>query len=157
MGISPIIHTQTILLDGNIYDKLANDAWARSLINHLSHGQAIRIIATPKVKDELEKSPFLGIPDWFPVDLEPEAVTVWGHARFGMTKLGDGEVYRKHRGASSKIEDAIIADSAHSLADVLVSEDRRCRGRLKKISKRCLAMTYKRFTTWLKQFEVASG
>jgi hypothetical protein len=47
-------------------------------------------------------------------------------------------VYSEHRGASNEIPDAIIADSAPALADILVSEDRRCRERSKKISTRFL-------------------
>jgi len=94
---------------------------------------------------------FQGIPGWFPVDLEPEAVTVLDHAHLDLTNLGPGEVFNKHRGVSSKASDAIIADSADSLADVLVSEDRRCRERLKKISNKCKAMIYKEFSTWLQQ------
>ena len=38
----------------------------------------MRVIATPKVIDELHASPFEGAPDWFPIDTEPEAVVPVG-------------------------------------------------------------------------------
>jgi hypothetical protein len=109
----------------------------------------VRVIATPIVRDELKASPFNGFPDWFPIVLEAENVTVLDYAYLGMTRLGEGEVYNGHRGESKKIPDAIIADSADGLADILVSEDRRCRERLKRISTRCRGMDYQEFSEWL--------
>jgi hypothetical protein len=90
------------------------------------------------------------LPNWFPIAVEAESVTVLGYAPLGMTELGDGEVYAEHRGESKKIPDAIIADSAHVLADILVSEDRRCRERLKRIGTRCSGMDYEKFREWLR-------
>jgi hypothetical protein len=88
--------------------------------------------------------------------VEVESVMVWGYWRWGMARWSDGTVYKKHRGESSKIADAIIADSADSLADILVSEDRRCRSRLAAISSRCTAMDYNEFQTWVKRLESES-
>ena len=71
-----------------------------------------------------------------------------------MTDLGEGEVHNEHLGASKKqFPDAIIADTADALADVLVTEDPRFRKRLNKISESCQAMKYEEFTAWLKQLE----
>lgn len=67
-----------------------------------------------------------------------------------MTGLGEGVVYDEHRGESKNIPDAIIADSANALADILVSEHRRCRERLKKISARCTSLDYEQFREWLR-------
>ena len=46
---------KTVLLDGNIYDKLEPDLCTRERIVRLSESNAIRVIATPKVKDELKR------------------------------------------------------------------------------------------------------
>lgn len=145
----------TVLLDCHIYDKLSIDRETCCAVRSLVDRGVIRIIATPMVLDELLKSPFGGIPDWFPVVVEPESVTVLDYGHRGMTALGDGEVYTAHRGASKKIPDAIIADSANSLADLLVSEDRRCRERLKSITTRCKGLDYGEFCEWV-QTEIAA-
>ena len=139
----------TILLDVNVYHKIEFDAEARSLLRALVDRGQVRVIATPMVLDELQSSPFGDLPEWFPVAVEPESGTIIGYAHFGMTRLGDGEVYTKHRGKAQNIPDAIIADSADALADILVSEDRRCRERLKRISTRCSGMDYEEFRAWL--------
>ena len=72
-----------------------------------------------------------------------------GHARIGMVRLGRGEVFKRHRGKSKKIPDAIVADSADSLADIAVSNDRRFIKRLNEHSGRCSGMPYSAFRTWL--------
>lgn len=140
----------TILLDANVYDKLQADAESRATLRGLVDRGSAKVIATPMVLDELRSSPFGGIPEWFPVTVEAESVTVLGYAPLGMTKLSKGAIYGEHRGESSKIPDAIIADSADALADILVSEDRRCRERLKKISTRCAGFDYQQFREWLR-------
>ena len=141
---------KTVLLDGNVYDKLHVDVETREALQTLVVRGLVRVIATPMVRDELKQSPFDGFPDWFPVMLEAENVTILGYAYLEMTRLGEGEVYSEHLGESKKIPNAIIADSADGLADILVSEDRRCRERLKKISTRCRGMDYEEFAQWLR-------
>jgi hypothetical protein len=141
---------KTVLLDGNIYNKLEKDGSTRTRIRKLIEKTFVCVIATPKVKDELDDSPFGGIPSWFPVELQNEAVIVLGHARFGRARFGKGKVFEQHRGKSKKVSDAIIADSADALADILVSDDKRCRNQLTRISKTCMGMTYKEFSAWLK-------
>lgn len=140
----------TVLLDGNVYDKLQADATTRGMLQTLVARGLVKVIATPIVRDELKRSPFAGFPDWFPVVLEAENVTVLGYASLGMTRLGEGELYSDHQGESKKIPDAIIADSADALADIFVSDDRRCRERLKKITTRCRGMDYEEFSKWLR-------
>jgi len=117
----------TILLDGNIYDQLATDAYTRTMLAMLVAKGSIRVIATPTVVHELSKSPFGGLPTWFPVDLEPE----------------------RHGAKPNLVSDAIIADSAHALADILVSEDHGCRWRLTQLSTRCKAISYAELRSWL--------
>lgn len=145
-----------ILLDGNVYDKLQSDAETCATLRVLVDHGVVRVIATPMVLDELRRSLFGGLPDWFPVAVEAENVTVLDCPPLDMTRLGDGEVYAEHRGESKQIPDAIIADSADALADILVSEDRRCRERLKKISSCCTGMNYEEFCKWLRTSAAAT-
>lgn len=141
--------TKAVFLDGNIYNLLDQDLETRtSVAKAIARGQ-IRVIATPVVVDELLQSPFGGVPDWFSVDVEVENVAVPDHWHLGQAGLGDGRVFTEHRGTSHKTRDAIIADSADALADVLVTDDRRCRKRLLEISSKCTAFDYKRFRRWL--------
>ena len=140
---------QTILLDSNIYDKLCSDENTRLRLTSLILHRKVRVIATPKIVDELTLSPFKGVPDWFDVDEEIEAVAVLDHARVGMARLGLGNVFGHHLGNSKKVADAIIADSADDLADIAVSEDGRFLCRLNSINGRCNAMGYKQFMAWL--------
>jgi predicted nucleic acid-binding protein len=142
---------KTLLLDVNIYNKLEADPGARATLAHAINAGLARVIATPIVVDELRESPFGGLPNWFPIKLEVENVAVVGYWRIGMARLGDGGVYTAHRGQSNKIPDAIIADSADSLADILVSDDHRCRKRLAEITSRCMAMDYQEFLTWVRE------
>jgi hypothetical protein len=138
-----------IFLDANIYDKLCDDLDARTRVaNGVASGR-IQIVATPVLAGEMIDSPFGGFPNYFAVSIVPETVAVLGHARVGMARLGTGEVYTAHRGASGKIQDAIMADSAEKVADMFVSEDARCRNRLANISDRCQARTYQQFREWL--------
>jgi hypothetical protein len=118
----------TILLDGNIYDRLFADQYTCTKLTLLIAKGSVRVIATPTVVAELTKSPFLGVPKWFPVDLEPEAATDQ---------------------ADTEIADAVIAASAHALADLMVSEDHGCRWRLSQLSTRCKALSYAEFRSWL--------
>ena len=140
---------QTILLDSNIYDKLWSDEKTRLRLASLILYSNVRVIATPKIVDELTRSDFNGVPDWLDVGEEIEAVAVVDHARVGMARLGSGNVYSHHRGNSQNVEDAIIADSADDLADIAVSEDRRFVRRLNSRSGRCHAMGYTQFMAWL--------
>jgi len=138
-----------IIFDTNVYHKIADDKDARLKIRELSESDLICIISTPKIIDELIEGPFGGLPDWFPIDFEPESVFVLDHARLDMARLGDGEIYREHRGESKQIEDAIISDSAADLADILVSDDKRLIKRFNDLRTRCTGMNYSGFREWL--------
>ncbi len=135
----------TALLDGNIYDKLKVAPDTQSRIAELCTTEQLRVIATPVIESELAASHFGGIPDWFPVEVVDESVFVLDRAQLGRARLGEGEVYKEHRGESSQIPDGILADSAHAYADLLVSEDKRCRDRLTRISSRCVGVDYAGF------------
>jgi hypothetical protein len=138
-----------VLLDTNVYDLLREDSDTRERLTGLVGRGAIRVVVTPKVNDELRAGPFAGCPTWFPVTRLPESVAVLGHARLGAARLGEGRVYTAHRGASRKVADAIIADSASSFAAVAVSEDGRFRKRLAELNTPCRVMNYDDFRWWL--------
>ncbi|MEQ1574397.1 MAG: hypothetical protein ABL993_09150 [Vicinamibacterales bacterium] len=138
-----------VFLDCNIYDQLALDAEHRGRVGELVARGELKVIATPVVIDELAASPFGGLPNWFPVAAMPENVAVGGFARVGMARIGAGEIYSQHRGSSNNIKDGILAESADALADILVSEDGRCRKRLNLISTTCDGMSYADFCRWL--------
>ncbi len=139
----------TVLLDGNIYDQLSRDIKTRTvLVNKISAG-LIRVVAIPTLEGELSRSPFGGLPDWFPIEIETDSVCVVGHSPIGTARPGSGDVYNAHRGGSRHVKDAIIADAADDLAHVLVTDDRRFRVRLSQIRTKCQVMDYEQFRNWL--------
>jgi len=139
---------KTLLLDGNVYDELAQDSATRAdLIDFVTRG-LLRVICTPTIQRELENSPFGGIPDWFPVHYELESVSVLPF-QLGETRLGPGDVYRAHRGDSQKRRDAEIADAADAYADVFVTQDRRCRKRAQECAVSCQTFDFQDFKAWL--------
>ena len=143
---------RSVLLDCNIYDKLAGDETTRDLLRNRIESGSIRVIATPVVLDELAMSPFHGLPAWFRVDVVNEGVPVYGEAKYGQAEFSDGAMYEAHRGESSgNVRDAILAESAHKKADILVSDDSRCRNRLSMLSRKCVGMTYEEFARWLQE------
>ena len=138
-----------IILDTNIYDKIECDEEVKLRVSALSSSNSICVIATPKIIDEIREGPFCGLPDWFPIQIESESVFVLDHARLDMARLGEGIIYREHRGESNQVEDAIISDSAADMADILVSDDQRLVKRLNDLRTRCIGMNYARFREWL--------
>lgn len=144
-----------LLLDGNIYNRLDADVSTRSRLKSLIARGVVRVIATPMLVDELGPSPFCGLPDWFSIEVRFESVFALDYAKLDTASLGDGDAYRRHRGQSNKVADAVIADSAASLADVLVSDDGRCRKRLADIGGHCIALDYEGLLLWLDELEAS--
>jgi hypothetical protein len=143
--------TRRFLLDGNIYNLLEIESAVRDQISALTENCRIEIVASPTVVTELQRSPFRGIPTWFTVVVHPEGIAISGLARSGMARPSGGAMYKQHLGESNQGFDAIIAHSAHSIDTTLVSEDRRCRERLKQFAGSGRAMTYSEFKAWLEQ------
>ena len=137
------------LLDGNVYNLLEVEPLVCTLIGKLTERRVLAVVASPVLVLELKNSPYGGIPNWFPVKVEPEGIAIGGLARAGMARSSKGVMFRNHRGASQKGFDAIIAHSAHAMRAVLVSEDRRCRERLTQLAGAQSAITYQEFKTWL--------
>jgi hypothetical protein len=55
---------------------------------------AIRLIVTPIIIIEFGNSPFQDIPEWCPVEFEPEGIAIAGIARSGMAMANSGARYR---------------------------------------------------------------
>lgn len=138
-------------LDGNIYNLLEAEPVVCVEIGVLADRGQLEIVASPVLVTELRRSPFGGIPTWFKVVVQPEGIAISGLARSGMARSSTGVMYKQHLGGSGQGFDAIIAHSAHSMGATLVSEDRRCRERLKRLASSANAMTYAEFKTWLRQ------
>jgi hypothetical protein len=86
----------TLLLDCNIYDKLAADHANRDRVARLVAAGDVRVIATPVVIDELTASPFGGLPAWFAIHVEPDNVAVYDFVKYGMARYGNGQVFSEH-------------------------------------------------------------
>ncbi|WP_018610103.1 hypothetical protein [Uliginosibacterium gangwonense] len=117
-----------VLLDANIYDQLEKNPDTRQAIAQLINDQAITVMISRSVAEELYKSPFKGIPNFFPYKLVRNTVARAGLMCAG-DSLGSGEVYQAHLGNSKKKNDALIVDAASWHADWIVSEDSRLRHR----------------------------
>lgn len=137
------------LLDGNIYNRLDAEPIVREQIRNLIQIGRVEVVASPVLVTELRRSRFGGIPDWFAVVVEPEGIAISGLARSGMDRSSTGEMYEQHLGQSKKGSDAVIAHSAHSMRATLVSEDRWCRERLKRLADDGSALTYDQFRAWV--------
>ena len=135
---------KTILLDTNIFDKLAEDAHTRDLLSELSTKGHIRLLISRIVRDELSASPHMGLLASLPVEVVGNAAPIVGLMCAG-DFLGDAEHYFLHKGESSKVNDAQIATAAEFHGDWLVSEDSRLRQRQQQLSKSVEAMTYSQF------------
>ena len=146
----------TIVLDSNIYDRLATDPTRCDCLRELIHQGLVEVLVSPVVHDQLLASPFNGVPSLFPVRLISEAVAIAGVAKAGLARVGTGEVFTQHLGASDQYEDAIIAETANCDAGIFVSEDNRCRKRLKTISATLQCLNYDEFAAWLESHQFAN-
>jgi hypothetical protein len=141
----------TLLLDTNIYDSLANDQATRDRVKTATEQGILRVVINSIVRDELTKSPFRGIPDFFPVELIADSVMVPGLAIPGLARPGKGNVFAAHIGNSRQGKDAVIADSASNYADIFISNDGRNRKRLQKLGTSCTCFSYHEFAHWLER------
>jgi len=140
----------TVLLDSNVYDKLQGDEDARRQLATLVKDGKVRVIAPRVVVDELAASPFGGIPDFFEVEEVPDGVAVAGIAKAGAVVVSKGETFSRHLGNSKKGKDAVIAETAVNQAKILVSEDSRCRERLRSIGNKTESYDFEQFKDWLR-------
>lgn len=133
-----------VVLDTNIYDKLAIDEESCQVVVDAIKAGFLKIIVTRTVAEELYKSPFKGIPDFFDTVYEPNTVAIAGIMESG-DRLGSGDIYYEHKGESKKENDAFIVDAAAVYADYVVSEDIRLRKRVECMNINCQAKSYLQF------------
>ncbi|MFH1920035.1 MAG: hypothetical protein ABIP48_09140 [Planctomycetota bacterium] len=133
------------MLDSNIYDLLVEDAEALARVQQLVDAGELQILCPATVRHELENSPFGGVPTGVPVKQVMDAVAVYDHSRYDEARYGDGTAYKRHKGESRKVADAVIAECAFTDAEVLVTEDKRAGKRIKEIGYECSSMNYGEF------------
>jgi hypothetical protein len=139
-----------IILDTNIYDFLAIDSETCDLVKGIVNSGQLTVIVTRTVAEELFRSPFEGIPNFFKTEYQGNTVSRCGLMCAG-DSLGAGEVFDAHLGKSKKVNDALIADSASYEADWVVSEDSRLRKRFAKLNSHCQSMSYGEFKANLRE------
>lgn len=139
-----------IILDSNIYDKLAIDTASQMKIRKLVDEGKIAVIVTSTIFEELLKSPFKGIPDYFKTEYTGNTVGRCGIMCAG-DSIGVGSIFDAHLGSSKKLNDALIADASDWKVDYLVSEDGRLRKRMRNISQNCIVLSYLNFVDMLKK------
>jgi predicted nucleic acid-binding protein len=138
-----------VVLDGNVFDKFERDARAADLLATLISESKVAVLMPRVIADELRARP-AGMPEWLQVCHVTDGTAVAGIAIAGAARVGGSPVYDAHLGTSRKGKDAVVAVTAHLDADVLVSDDRRCRTRAQQHA-RCEALTYEQFVERLKK------
>lgn len=137
------------IFDTNIYDKLICDEQTCNAISELIVHNLLRVEVPRTIEDELIESPHQCVPNLFPIERISDSVVIVGHSKLGFARLGDGKFYAAHRGESQKFKDAIIADTVDSDCNIFVSEDNRCRNRLRELTDKCACFSYEEFKEWL--------
>ena len=140
-----------LVLDSNVFDELERDERTRTRLARLAAAGTVEVIVPYTVQQELAAGPLQGVPKWFPITLEHDSVTVLPFV-LGTSRLGSGETYRTHLGESrTHMNDAKITDAASTYyADVLVSQDRRCRSRAAKtLGPKCQCLDYAGLVGWI--------
>ncbi|OOG55863.1 hypothetical protein B0E47_08365 [Rhodanobacter sp. B05] len=138
----------SVLFDSNVYDLLAQDSASCAHVRRLVASGNLRVIVTRTVAEELAKSPFGGVPDFFAYEYVGNSVGRVGVMRAG-DSIGSGSVYDAHLGNSEKANDAFVTDAASWHAEWLVSQDKRLRKRASEIGMRAKPMEYSEFVAAL--------
>jgi hypothetical protein len=138
-----------VVLDCNIYDKLADDEGLVRVIQEKTANGQLVVIATRRLWDEICNSPHRDLA----LSLNPthfgESV-MFADGCVG-DRVGSAKLYDLHLGDSNKVEDALIADAADYDADYLVSEDLRLRRQMTKFAVRCKAISFDEFSDLMRQ------
>ena len=137
--------TTTVVLDSNIWDKLAVDHGAIECIRKLCDAGRLQVLIPHTLFLELAASPFGGVPPWFPTHEIADGVFLPNHSRPGHARPGDGKAFSAHLGDSNKIADAVIVDAADIDADLFVSEDNRARARYAALRNGARSLDYSAF------------
>jgi hypothetical protein len=125
------------MCDTMIFDKIVADADVLARLN--DQGCPVTVISTHVQDDELaaigDESKRAAVAR-VPRENVPTADFVAGFSRLGMARLGEGEVYEQVRGevkSPKHSRDGIIAGTAKTDADVLVTDDHRLARRCEEI------------------------
>ena len=135
---------KTILLDSNVFDKLADDPDSRALLCRLCEEGHARLLISRTVRDELSLSPHKDLLALLPIEVVGNAAPIAGVMCAG-DYLGDAEHFFQHKGASNKVSDAQVATAAQFHADWLVSDDNRLRHRQRRLSTLVETLSYGEF------------
>lgn len=122
----------TVLLDGNVFDKIAEDAEGRAMLRALCSSGRLRQVTSPTVRGEVaasRKPGLLALLDEMPIEVVGNAPPLADLMRAG-DHLGDPQRFVEHKGKSSKVDDALIAAAADFHSDYVVSGDDRLRHRV---------------------------
>lgn len=79
--------TRSVVFDCNVFDQIAHDETARQRIRALVDAGALSVLVPPTLRDELARSPFAGVPPWFPWQAIPDSVFILDHSHLDETCL----------------------------------------------------------------------
>jgi hypothetical protein len=146
-----------LMLDTQIYDRLAAKPGLIATINGLQHANVASVVSTQIQEDELT-----GITE--PVkasevakvrrELVPTAGAVYGVSKYGTATYGDGSasgisIDDVRSASKGHTRDALIATSASMHADVLVTDDGRLTRRLRSLSTKCDVWSFAKLESWI--------
>ena len=143
-----------VYFDCMVYDKIASDDVILAAIQAGIRDGRMKVRASIKLAEQLQRSPFGGVPDWFEVEVIPELLTVADQTYVDHSFFTDTGIFELHHGESTQdgnIEDAIIAESASGGADIFVTEDKRSLQPSRVRLMRCRVMTFEAFCVWLRR------
>jgi rRNA-processing protein FCF1 len=150
------IMVDRVILDTMVYDAVENDQQLKQLIRGCQDAGHISIFTTHVQKDQLAQIPpekDVGQASAVAAMQIATSVTVIGYSRIGQSRIGGNEendVYSKLRINNSKhTEDAIIGTTAYHDADILVTDDKGFRNRLKNLRSRVKVMSSAEFKNYL--------
>jgi hypothetical protein len=139
-----------IMLDSNIYDKIVAMPPMVERLNQFSGEGELIILRTHIQEDELNR-----IPDRKKREAVAKIITktiatsgfVWDKSKYDAGTWGDGSstgvsVDDIRSSSGGHTEDALIATSAAGNADVLVTDDKRLRNRMKDLKAPCRIWTF---------------
>jgi hypothetical protein len=125
-----------LVLDTNVYDKLASDQDCLKLLERACRTGAVEILRThiqedqlEAIKDRAKRDRMLGTMTAVPATRVPTDGSVLGQSKLGECRLGDGSAdiklddIRGH-GKPKHYADALLVTTAAAIADVFVTEEK---------------------------------
>lgn len=145
------------MLDTQIYDLIAEAPGMATCINDLSGRSSVLILSTHIQEDQLSSIPNKEkktIIKSITRQVLPTSGAIAGLSRYDKSTFGDGssggfgvdEFRSPHKKHS---EDALIATTAAKYANVLVTEDRRFKNRMKSLTSVCEVWDFNQFRQYI--------